>query len=207
VWIGFLGKKFVSESNTAVNGSARRLRYVSSGNPRISAGKKIQKIFFYLEDIHYICILKHNTMQTLKIKENLWVRGNDVISYETIVAKIVGDKLVELGKFSRTTSKHVQEVARRFRLKIEFTKKPKKEYFYKYEQGVKCETPGALTQKTSLHISDAISEGMDYLNATASVPNLPKRDLVIIENWLRLNGTTVSDFQELQKWHKMKSFI
>ena len=146
-------------------------------------------------------------MQTLKIKENLWVKGNDVISYETVVAKIIGDKLVELGKYSRTTSKHIHEVARRFRLKIESTKKPKKEYFYKFEQGVKCEAPGALTGRTSLHIADALGNGMDFLNAVASVPNLPRKDFLIIEDWLRLNGTSLADFNELQKWHKLKEFI
>jgi hypothetical protein len=146
-------------------------------------------------------------MQTLKIKDNLWVKGNNVISYETVVAKIVGDKLIELGKYSRTTSKHVQTVARQFNLRVEFTKKPKKEYFYKYEQGVKCEAPGALTKRASLHIADALANGMDYLNAVASVPNLPRKDFLIIEDWLRLNGTSLADFNELQKWHKLKEFI
>tara|TARA_Y100000385_G_C12922341_1_gene563145 strand:- start:413 stop:595 length:183 start_codon:yes stop_codon:yes gene_type:complete len=51
-------------------------------------------------------------MRTLpKYKQNLRLNGNDVWSYSTIVAKIDGDKLHQLGWWSVTTQKHVNYVA------------------------------------------------------------------------------------------------
>ena len=51
-------------------------------------------------------------MRTLpKYKQNLRLNGNDVWSYSTIVAKIDGDKLRQLGWWSVTTQKHVNYVA------------------------------------------------------------------------------------------------
>jgi hypothetical protein len=51
-------------------------------------------------------------MRTLpKYKQNLRINGNDVWSYSTIVAKIDGDKLHQLGWWSVTTQKHINYVA------------------------------------------------------------------------------------------------
>lgn len=51
-------------------------------------------------------------MRTLpKYKQNLRLNGNDVWSYSTIVAKIDGDKLHQLGWWSVTTQKHINYVA------------------------------------------------------------------------------------------------
>ncbi len=51
-------------------------------------------------------------MRTLpKYKQNLRLNGNDVWSYSTIVAKIDGDKLQQLGWWSVTTQKHINYVA------------------------------------------------------------------------------------------------
>lgn len=51
-------------------------------------------------------------MRTLpKYKQNLRLNGNDVWSYYTIVAKIDGDKLHQLGWWSVTTQKHINYVA------------------------------------------------------------------------------------------------
>jgi hypothetical protein len=46
-------------------------------------------------------------METLKLRDNLFRRGNEIISYDTIVAHIEDDKLIEHGRYSRTTSKHI----------------------------------------------------------------------------------------------------
>jgi hypothetical protein len=53
-----------------------------------------------------------------KIKDNLFIEGENVISYETVVAKIDGKNLVELGKFSNTTSKHIKIVAELYDLTV-----------------------------------------------------------------------------------------
>ena len=51
-------------------------------------------------------------MRTLsKYKQNLRIQGNDVWSYSTIVAKIDGNDLLQLGYWSQTTQKHINYVA------------------------------------------------------------------------------------------------
>ncbi len=51
-------------------------------------------------------------MRTLpKYKQNLRIQGNDVWSYSTIVAKIDGNDLHQLGYWSMTTQKHINYVA------------------------------------------------------------------------------------------------
>lgn len=58
-------------------------------------------------------------MTTLKkIKNNLYLQGDQVISYETVVATISEGKLIEHGKYSNTTSKHIKHIADLFGLTI-----------------------------------------------------------------------------------------
>lgn len=53
-------------------------------------------------------ILKNNTM---KYKQNLKVIENKVFSYNTHVATIEGNDLIQLGYWSQTTQKHINHVA------------------------------------------------------------------------------------------------
>ena len=58
-------------------------------------------------------------MRTLsKYKQNLRIQGNDVWSYSTIVAKIDGDNLNQLGYWSQTTQKHINYVANQLSLTL-----------------------------------------------------------------------------------------
>ena len=51
-------------------------------------------------------------MRTLpKYKQNLRIVGNNVWSYSTIVAKIEGSSLRQLGYWSMTTQKHINYVS------------------------------------------------------------------------------------------------
>ena len=52
------------------------------------------------------------------IGHNIFRDENKIYSYLTHVATIDGDKLIEHGKYSRTTSKHVKKVASMFNLTI-----------------------------------------------------------------------------------------
>ena len=53
-----------------------------------------------------------------KIKDNLYLVGNKVMSYETFVAEIRDGKLFENGKYSKTTSRHIKHIAEIFELTI-----------------------------------------------------------------------------------------
>ena len=54
----------------------------------------------------------------MKYKQNLRVEGNKVFSYNTHVATIVLNKLVKLGWWSQTTSKHINYVASLYGLEV-----------------------------------------------------------------------------------------
>jgi len=47
----------------------------------------------------------------MKYKANLKVTGNKVFSYNTHVATIEGNDLIQLGYWSQTTQKHINYVA------------------------------------------------------------------------------------------------
>jgi len=69
-----------------------------------------------------------------KLKTNLHLVGDKVYSYETHVANIDKGQLIELGKFSKTTTNHIKYVAEVFGLSIvRSTEKPD---FVKHEFGV-----------------------------------------------------------------------
>lgn len=51
-------------------------------------------------------------MRTLsKYKQNLRIDGNNVWSYSTVVGRIEGNELYQLGYWSKTTQKHINYVA------------------------------------------------------------------------------------------------
>ena len=53
-----------------------------------------------------------------KYKQNLSIQGNNVWSYSTIVARIKGSELHQLGYWSQTTQKHINYVAKELDLVI-----------------------------------------------------------------------------------------
>ena len=66
-----------------------------------------------------INLQKTKQMRTLpKYKQNLRIQGNDEWSYTTIVAKIDGCDLHQLGYWSMTTQKHINYVANYMNLNL-----------------------------------------------------------------------------------------
>ena len=53
-----------------------------------------------------------------KYKQNLSIQGNNVWSYTTIVARIKGNELHQLGYWSQTTQKHINYVAKELDLTL-----------------------------------------------------------------------------------------
>ena len=53
-----------------------------------------------------------------KYKQNLSIQGNNVWSYSTIVARIKGSELHQLGYWSMTTQKHINYVAKELDLTL-----------------------------------------------------------------------------------------
>lgn len=141
----------------------------------------------------------------LKLKDNLFRVDNTIISYDTEVATISGNKLIEHGKYSRTTSKHISYAASLYGLEIVRAKE--KEPFYQYEYGVKCGIPGTLSRDASSAVSEKIKEGFDYIMALASIESLGKKDMEIVNKELENSGISREEFNKLKKYHKIRKFV
>lgn len=141
----------------------------------------------------------------LKLKDNLFRVNDTIISYDTEVATISGNKLIEHGKYSRTTSKHISYAASLYGLEIVRAKE--KEPFYQYEYGVKCGIPGTLSRDASSAVSEKIKEGFDYIMALASIESLGKKDMEIVNKELENSGISREEFNKLKKYHKIRKFV
>jgi hypothetical protein len=146
-------------------------------------------------------------METLKLRDNLFRRGNEIISYDTIVAHIEDDKLIEHGRYSRTTSKHIGLVARLFNLSVVHAKN-KERGFYKYDTGeIKINIPGALSLKTSTSIATIMGTGSTFLQAVAVIEKMPQKDLVIVDKHIKDLGITAEQFSVFKRVNRLSKMI
>jgi len=148
-------------------------------------------------------------MITLKITENLHVVGNNVISYDTKVAVIEGNTLVELGKWSRTTSKHICRVASLFRLSVIPAKDKKWPSYGWLEYGVKSRRENSVGPDTSAKLAEVISSGVDFKDSIYFVDLncISKRDRLIIENEMQTRGITQEQIESLKNWYSIKNLV
>ena len=147
-------------------------------------------------------------MNVLKLKNNLFRDGNDIISYETVVARIEGTDLIELGKFTKTTAKHIYYVAELYNLNLIRADKKNRPDFYEFCYGVKCAVPGALTKETSTVLSTLMrNQDLTYIQALASLDKVPARDQKLINQYLVDNGVPMENFEKLKKWYARKSLV
>jgi hypothetical protein len=146
-------------------------------------------------------------MNVLKLKNNLFRDGNDIISYETVVARIEGSDLIELGKFTKTTAKHIHYVAQLYKLNLVRFDGKKDSGFWPFEYGVDIKRPDSLSTKTSVEISRLMSEGLNYLNALAAVETSSRKDQKIITEYLEVNGVNPEAFQKLKGWYQRKLLV
>lgn len=116
-----------------------------------------------------------------KVSNNLFVVEDRIISYETEVAVIDGDSINELGKFSRTTTKHIQKVSTLLGKRIIRTLSKTKPDFYKHEMGIRIDYSNCVSVKATGLIFERIKKGVNLEIAIASLKNeLPKKDWVLL---------------------------
>lgn len=147
-------------------------------------------------------------MKILKLRENLFLKENNVISYNTIVAHIENGKLIEHGRYSRTTSKHIHYVAQIMNLSVVHSTVSKKSTFYKYYTGeAKVEIPGSLTMRVSKEVASLIGEGFEFIEALAAIENIPRKDLDLIEKHLKNSGISNEQFSKLRRVNRISKMI
>lgn len=147
-------------------------------------------------------------MITLKIAENLHVVGNNVISYDTKVAVIEGNSLVELGKYSRTTTKHIHKVTDLFGLNLIRSNK-RKDDFYFHELGIKTNRENSIGPVTSSKLAEVISSGVNFNDSIYFVDlnTIPKKDRLIIEEEMQSRGITREQIESLKSWYSIKNLV
>jgi hypothetical protein len=102
---------------------------------------------------------------TIELKPNLFLSDDRVISYSTEVARIKDNRIVMLGKYTRTTTKQVQWLANFFGHEITWNQKPG--LFYQLPMGFgRTSLSGALRSSISKRIVDYIKQGYDLTTAT-----------------------------------------
>ena len=112
-----------------------------------------------------------------KVSNNLFVVEDRIISYETEVAVIDGDSINELGKFSRTTTKHIQKVSTLLGKRIIHALSKTKPDFYKHEMGIRIDYSNCVSVKATGLIFEKIKNGVNLEIAIASLKHeLPKKD-------------------------------
>ena len=126
----------------------------------------------------------------IKIKANLFINGKSVHSYATHVADIVQNEIVEVGKFSRTTTRHIGNVASFIGGRVNNQVKLEKVWFNKYEAGVKCLPSNCLSNKTSQEVSIYLKAGKTYLQALCMVQEekIKAVDKKIIDRYMKAFG-------------------
>jgi len=145
---------------------------------------------------------------TFQIADNLFIQKNKVISYETHVANIVGNSIIELGKYSRTTGKHIHKIAQYFKLNI--VRSDDRKVFYKYEMGIEpFRMKNALKPKISIEL---IRAGIDLTKATSqdlwtfvieNKDNISKQDWDIFKEIMDLPENTPNPKLQKFKWESL----
>ena len=137
----------------------------------------------------------------LKIKDNLFIIGNRVISYSTEVAKInlKTGEIVTMGTYSRTTGKQLSFLSILSGLALVRSKEPQS--FYQYGYGVKCNAAPFKLVKISTTAAQTIfsklGETRDLKTAAAfSWPELRKKDAETVQSELGWSVAKLKEFGE-----------
>ena len=147
-------------------------------------------------------------MLTLKVGDNLHISGNNVISYDTVVAKISGNDLIELGKYSRTTTRHIHKVTDLFGLNLIRSNK-RKDDFYCHEMGVKVNFSSSLGVRTTEKIAEIVREGASIENSIylVDLTKLTKNDREELEYLLSKKGISDDKIEALKSWDSIRNMI
>jgi hypothetical protein len=116
-----------------------------------------------------------------KVSNNLFVVDDRIISYETEVAVIDEDSINELGKFSRTTTRHISKIATLLGKRIVPALSKTKPDFYKHEMGIRIDYSNCVSVKGTGLIFEKMKNGVKLEIAIASLKReLPKKDWALL---------------------------
>lgn len=140
----------------------------------------------------------------IKIKNNLFIADNDIISYKTRVANIEDGKIHVHGKYSRTTTKHISHVACSLKInRIIWESEERFPVWCLLDFGVKIKPEGVLGVRASEIAFEAMREGKSYLQALCQVleSDPSPKDRKLIDQYLNnfVDGDTLRFARSLVK--------
>jgi len=124
-------------------------------------------------------LIKQNLLVEVHLDDDLKMKNAGIQSYETFVGFIEDGKVVENGKFSRTTTKHMNEIRSITGLPGESSKDRKLFWWLPY--GVRMPYEDSISSESSSSILRALSSGKTFFEAVASLDVIKKKDYRIIE--------------------------
>lgn len=136
--------------------------------------------------------IKQNLLVVVTLDENLKMKNAGIQSYTTMVGFIENGKIFENGKFSRTTTKHMNEIIYITRLPKEDSGQRKN--FWEYPYGTRISHPDSLSSSISSDILKGLSRGESFFEAVFGLDRLSKignKDLKIIKG---IFGSKDQDF-------------
>jgi hypothetical protein len=143
---------------------------------------------------------------TLRVKQNLHIEGDSIISYETEVARIHPDGIEVFGKYSRTTSKHITFIRKMLDLPIK-SKVTFKPPFRELEEGVNVRYDNSVCPESSKRILTHMRETQDW--DSALVAGLIDDEVLAKDKYLIIEHLSKQgkDIQELRRaMEAMRSF-
>ena len=134
----------------------------------------------------------------LKISNNLHVIDGNIVSYSTVVGKVTPTAILANGKYSRSTTKHVNSIAQATGLTIKYVTM-QQQWFSWYEYGANCKIEGSLSPEASAIILSKMRETDTDLRTAAicSLPELKSRDSAKCIAQLKESGIDQSSIDDV----------
>jgi hypothetical protein len=130
--------------------------------------------------------IKQNLLVEVTLNEDLVMKSAGIQSYTTMVGFIKDGKIFEDGKFSRTTTKHMNEI-------VYITGFPKQDsgqrkHFWEYPYGTRIRHDDSLSSFSSQTILKELAAGKSFFEAVSEIEKMTRRDNQIIEDILEAKG-------------------
>jgi hypothetical protein len=130
--------------------------------------------------------IKSNLLVEVNLDDDLKMKNAGIQSYTTMVGFIEDGKVIENGKYSRTTGKHMSFIRSITELPVVSSKE--KRHFGWLWDGVKIAHEDSISSASSLSILKDLSKGKSFFEAVASLDIMKKKDLAIADYILETKG-------------------
>jgi hypothetical protein len=142
--------------------------------------------------------IKQNLLVEVTLTEDLIMKNAGIQSYATMVGFIEDGKMVENGKYSRTTGKHMGLIRAITGLPVVSSKE--KRHFLWLWDGVRIAHGDSLSSGTSLPILKELAAGKSFFEAVSSIDKMGRKDSQIVEEILEAKGLK----EALVRYRKIK---